>query len=105
MARHTYLTMKTPDEARELWFSRIEELGMEAGEEEVLLPSALRRVLSRPVEALRSSPAFHGAAMDGVAVRAEDTFTASPDLLFVWKSAGKPFGSIRAIPSRLVATP
>lgn len=78
MARHTYLTMKTPDEARELWFSRIEELGMEAGEEEVLLPSALRRVLSRPVEALRSSPAFHGAAMDGVAVRAEDTFTASP---------------------------
>lgn len=29
------------------------------------------------VEALRSSPAFHGAAMDGIAVRAETTFMAS----------------------------
>ena len=78
MARHTYLTMKTPDEARELWFSRVDELGMELGEETVPLSSALHRVISRPVEALRSSPAFHGAAMDGVAVKAEDTFTASP---------------------------
>lgn len=41
------------------------------------LAQALRRVLSRPVAALRSSPAFHGAAMDGIAVHAEDTFTAS----------------------------
>ena len=79
MARNTYLTMKAPDEARELWFSRIAELCPEAGlgEEQVPLQQALHRVLSRPVEALRSSPAFHGAAMDGVAVKAEDTFTAS----------------------------
>ena len=79
MARNTYLTMKAPEEARELWFSRIAELCPDAclGEEEVPLQQALRRVLSRPVEALRSSPAFHGAAMDGVAVKAENTFTAS----------------------------
>ena len=77
MPRHTYLTMKTPDEARELWFARTDELGMELAEEEVPLSAALHRVLSRPVEARRSSPAFHGAAMDGVAVKAEDTFTAS----------------------------
>ncbi|MBQ3172009.1 MAG: molybdopterin biosynthesis protein [Mailhella sp.] len=79
MARNTYLTMKAPEEARELWFSRIAELcpGAGLGEEEVPLQNALRRVLSRPVEALRSSPAFHGAAMDGVAVKAEQTFTAS----------------------------
>ena len=70
--------MKTPDEARELWFSRVDELGMELSEETVPLSAALHRVISRPVEALRSSPAFHGAAMDGVAVKAEDTFTASP---------------------------
>lgn len=70
--------MKTPDEARELWFSRIDALNWEAAEETVPLAQALHRVISRPVEALRSSPAFHGAAMDGVAVRAEDTFTASP---------------------------
>ena len=77
MPRHTYLTMKTPDEARELWFARTDELHRELSEEEVPLSAALHRVLSRPVEARRSSPAFHGAAMDGVAVRAEDTFTAS----------------------------
>ena len=79
MARNTYLTMKAPEEARELWFSRIAELCPDActAEEEVPLQNALHRVLSRPVEALRSSPAFHGAAMDGVAVKAENTFTAS----------------------------
>ena len=80
MARNTYLTMKTSEDARELWFSRIAELCPDAGpaEEQVPLQEALGRVLSRPVEALRSSPAFHGAAMDGVAVKAESTFTASP---------------------------
>ena len=79
MARNTYLTMKAPEEARELWFSRIAELcpGACTAEEEVPLQNALHRVLSLPVEALRSSPAFHGAAMDGVAVKAENTFTAS----------------------------
>ena len=69
--------MKTPEEARALWFERIDALGKELSDEKVPLSKALYRVLSRPVEALRSSPAFHGAAMDGVAVKAEDTFTAS----------------------------
>ena len=77
MSRNTYLTMMTPAQARELWFSRIDALGASIGEERVPLSCALHRTLSRPVEALRSSPAFHGAAMDGVAVKAEDTFTAS----------------------------
>ena len=75
MARNTYLTMKTPTEARELWFSRV--AAADLGEEQIPLQNALHRVLARPVEALRSSPAFHGAAMDGVAVKAETTFTAS----------------------------
>ncbi|MDO5536801.1 MAG: molybdopterin biosynthesis protein [Desulfovibrionaceae bacterium] len=77
MARHAYLTMKTPEEARTIWFDRLEELNVSPGEENIPLSAALHRVISRPVEALRSSPAFHGAAMDGVAVLAEDTFTAS----------------------------
>ena len=78
MARHTYLTMMAPGEARDLWFSRIDTSLSEPEEESVPLSAALHRVLARPVEALRSSPAFHGAAMDGIAVKAEDTFTASP---------------------------
>ena len=78
MARNTYLIMKTPEEAREIWFSHAAEADTVLDEEQVPLQEALHRVLSRPVEALRSSPAFHGAAMDGVAVKAENTFTASP---------------------------
>ena len=44
--------------------------------EQLLVPTIalfeVHRVLSRPVAALRSSPAFHGAAMDGIAVNAAD---------------------------------
>ncbi len=77
MERHTYLTLLTPEDARTRWFTRIAELNAGPGEEYVPLSRALHRTISRPVEALRSSPAFHGAAMDGIAVRAETTFMAS----------------------------
>jgi putative molybdopterin biosynthesis protein len=42
-------------------------------------PEALNRVLADPVFARFSSPNFHCAAMDGIAVRAEDTFGARID--------------------------
>lgn len=77
MERHTYLTLLTPEEARARWFARIAELNAGPGEECVPLSEALQRTISRPVEAMRSSPAFHGAAMDGIAVKAEATFAAS----------------------------
>lgn len=83
MERHTYLTLVSPEEARALWFARLDAaaLGLreprDLEDEAVPLARALRRVLSRPVEALRSSPAFHGAAMDGIAVAAAATFAAS----------------------------
>ena len=77
MERHTYLTLTAPEEARERWFSRIRELCAEPEEEFAPLSEALHRVISRPVEARRSSPALHGAAMDGIAVKAERTFSAS----------------------------
>ncbi len=78
MKRNTYLTLLPPDEARSLWFAKLNAHMHSLAEETVPLTEALRRVLSRPVAALRSSPAFHGAAMDGIAVNAEDTFAASP---------------------------
>ena len=77
MKRNTYLTLLPPEEARANWFSCLDAKAFALGEERIPLAQALRRVLSRPVAALRSSPAFHGAAMDGIAVHAEDTFTAS----------------------------
>ncbi|MCI7569711.1 MAG: molybdopterin biosynthesis protein [Desulfovibrio sp.] len=77
MARHTYLTLATPDEARKLWFDRLRAAERVLPEERVPLRRAFGRVLASPVAARRSSPAFHGAAMDGIAVRADATFAAS----------------------------
>lgn len=77
MKRNTYLTLLAPEEARKRWFERLQAASRALPEENVPLTAALHRVLSRPAEALRSSPAFHGAAMDGIAVNAEDTFSAS----------------------------
>jgi putative molybdopterin biosynthesis protein len=45
--------------------------------ERLPLGAAVRRVLAEPVWATRSSPPFDAAAMDGIAVRAADTFGAS----------------------------
>jgi len=46
------------------------------GVESVPVDQALGRVTARPVLARLSSPTFHCAAMDGIAVRAESTFAA-----------------------------
>lgn len=78
MERNIYLDLKDPVEARELWLGRIGEMGLALAEEMIPLAEAARRTIARPVEAAHSSPAFHGAAMDGVAVDAARTFSASP---------------------------
>ena len=44
---------------------------------ELELADALGRVTAAPIWALRSSPAYDAAAMDGIAVRAADTFGAT----------------------------
>ncbi|MBW2053191.1 MAG: molybdopterin biosynthesis protein, partial [Deltaproteobacteria bacterium] len=55
------------------------DLGSRLQAENVPTDQALNRITASPVFARFSSPSFHAAAMDGVAVRAEDTFGASPD--------------------------
>jgi putative molybdopterin biosynthesis protein len=45
--------------------------------EDIPLPDALGRVTARPIWAQVSSPAYHASAMDGYAVRGEDTITAN----------------------------
>lgn len=76
MARDVYLELLSPARALALWLDRVGELKL--GEEEIPLDKALGRTVARPVAAVHSSPAFHGAAMDGAAVDAEKTFGASP---------------------------
>jgi len=67
--------MKTLPEAREIWVGRTGSL--RTAEETIDVSSGLGRITTRPVTALRSVPHYHGAAMDGYAVRATDTYGAS----------------------------
>ncbi len=74
--RNVYLEMKELEEARSLFLDRFDwsKLG---GTEVVPVADAVGRVLAEPVPAALSSPTYHGAAMDGFAVRAEATYGAS----------------------------
>ena len=74
--RNIYLKMKTLPEAREILFQVFSDLPPLASEE-IPVPDAVGRVLAEPVNARLSSPNFHLAAMDGLAVKAEITFGAS----------------------------
>ena len=74
--RNIYLQMKPLAEARDIVRERF--AAPDPPRMEVLAaPDAVGRILARPVFARLSAPNFHAAAMDGIAVRAEDTFGAS----------------------------
>ena len=74
--RNVYLKMKSLEEARQILFDHFPGTGSMAAES-VTPPDAVGRVVAEPVTAAVSSPNFHAAAMDGVAVKAEETFGAS----------------------------
>jgi len=87
--RNVYLKMKTLTEAKEILFNRFPLTEALEGET-IPVPDAVGRVLSGPVTARLSSPNFHAAAMDGIAVKAESTFGASetkPKELAIGKDA------------------
>ena len=87
--RNIYLKMKTLQEARDIVFQTFADLPPLPAEE-ISVPDAVGRVLAEPVYAQLSSPNFHLAAMDGLAVRAEITFgtsAATPRTLIVGKDA------------------
>lgn len=77
MQRKIYLDMHAREEAQQLFWSRFKNTS--TGAETVLSRAAMGRVTAAPVSARFSSPSFHSAAMDGLAVRAEATFGASDD--------------------------
>lgn len=90
MKRNTYLKLDDPNNARINWFESFNAQSFNLHEELIPISNALNRVTSRHVTAKRSSPAFHGAAMDGIAVNAKDTFGASqrkPKRLEIGKNA------------------
>ena len=79
MKRKVYLEDIPLEEARRRWWAALEAAGAvePLGGETVALAAALGRVTAEPVWAKLSSPHYHGSAMDGAAVRAEDTVGAS----------------------------
>jgi putative molybdopterin biosynthesis protein len=76
--RNVYLKMIPVEEARKVLFDRFPgQPSMPA--ETVASTQALGRVLAEPAVAALSSPNFHAAAMDGIAVDATATFGACPE--------------------------
>ena len=75
MARRRYLKKTPLKEARELFLAKVEPSRI--GNEFIAVEEALDRVTAEPVFAKISSPHYHAAAMDGICVRAEETFGAT----------------------------
>ena len=74
--RNIYLEMKSLEEAIEILFKKFPYKNAFSGEA-IPVPDSVGRVLAEPVTAKISSPNFHAAAMDGIAVDAKQTFGAS----------------------------
>jgi putative molybdopterin biosynthesis protein len=79
MTRKVYLEDIPLDEAWRRFSAALKALGrwQPIEGEDIPVPEALGRVTARPIWARVSSPAYHASAMDGYAVRAEDTLTAN----------------------------
>ncbi len=75
--KRIYRHLKTLNEAGRIIKERFG--GLRVGTESIPVRDALGRVLAGPVKALASVPAYHAAAMDGIAVKASDTFGALPE--------------------------
>lgn len=72
MKRNIYLAMKGLEDARSI-FSRVWQ-EKKTLPEEINVEDALARVTAEPVFARISAPTYHSAAMDGIAVRAAETY-------------------------------
>ena len=75
MARKRYLKKTPLKEAKELFLAKVEPSRI--GNEFIAVEEALDRITAEPVFAKISSPHYHAAAMDGICVRAQDTFGAT----------------------------
>ena len=75
--QRTYRNLKPLAEARQIFLARF--AGGPLRSEVIPVRQALGRYLAQAVTAARSVPAYHGAAVDGVAVTAASTFGALPE--------------------------
>ena len=80
--RNLYLKTIPVDEAREKYMARVEDI-TEIKYETIPVTESLGRVTSSAIYARYSSPLFNASAMDGIAVKAEDTASASETETFL----------------------
>jgi putative molybdopterin biosynthesis protein len=78
MKRKIYLHMKSLEEARDIFLNHL-DYGRMLSTERISVAEGLGRILAEPVFARFSSPNFHAAAMDGIALLAEETFGTTID--------------------------
>lgn len=71
-----YLKMKDPKEALEVFFETFNPEAIQDAEE-ISVHESSGRITKEAIFAKISSPPYHSAAMDGIAVRAEDTYGAT----------------------------
>lgn len=101
MKRQVYLSMKGLEEARDLFLKKIGP-DRRTDVETVSTKEALGLFTAEPVFARLSSPPFHSAAMDGIAVVAEKTYgttersprTLKPGTDAAWVNTGQPLPGI-----------
>ena len=77
--RNVYLHMKSLESAKKIWLSHFSESTIRTGTETIPVDEAMGRILAKPIFAKLSSPNYHAAAMDGIAVLAEHTYGAHVD--------------------------
>ncbi len=77
MKRNVFLDMQSLERAKKILFDNFKDLILPI--ETINSVESFARVLAEPVFATTSSPNFHAAAMDGVAVDAKSSFGANPD--------------------------
>lgn len=90
-----YLDCRQREEVQQLWRHKLTDCGyfIDLPAETVAIDAALGRVTARTHYAKQSVPHYNGAAMDGIAVRAQDTVTAKETLplRLTLLPAGAPF--------------
>ena len=75
--KHNYLNNTPLNEAKELYYAHLKAAGFSARSERIPVTEADGRVLKNAVYAVICSPHYNASAMDGIALRAALTFTAS----------------------------
>ncbi|GAB6137758.1 molybdopterin biosynthesis protein [Halanaerobaculum tunisiense] len=74
MSRNIYLDNVSVEEALTKWHDKLE---IDPKKETVDIRAARQRIIAEPVYANHSAPHYHASAMDGIAVKAEETAGAS----------------------------